>query len=526
MVKPYPFYKRNHPFSQSSFQVLGCKLIGLFLILLSTAGFAQQHDQSQEFVPIFNGKDLSGWHVSKTNHHGTMGNFFVEDGALVMKQYPYGQGGIILTDKKYRDFELSLEFKGYPGTNGGIFLRSSESGTAYQLELAGDGESGTGNLIGELLKTTTDARIEHIDKVWRKGDWNSFRIRMTGEIPKVSLWINGEHMWDAEGERNDLIGDVTEGMIAFQLHWSATLQPVPGGRCCDFSWRPDASHQFRNVKIKELKAADDLISRSLISAKQNHNQASNSLNMEFVRIEPGKMLVGKIEIECPSFPDTRAVPEEIKWTEEEFKRCREMAERDSRPGFWVTIDQPYFIGKFEVTQVQWEKIMGFNPSLFNTEKLGENTDHYPVENVTWEMVQDFLRKLNASDHIYSYRLPTEFEWEYAARAGNDQLLSWSETGKQAWIQQTEKGTTKPVGTKSPNPWGIFDMLGNVWEWVGDYYNDDVFADPVPPKEGEVHVLKGGSITSDVVNATYLYHGAGPGNGYDVGFRLVRETKKL
>ena len=203
-----------------------------------------------------------------------------------------------------------------------------------------------------------------------------------------------------------------------------------------------------------------------------------------------------------------------------------MAERDSKPGFWVNLDQPYSIGKYEVTQGQWQNVMGFNPSVFNTEKVGVSTDLHPVENVTWEMVQDFLKKLNTMDSIYSYRLPSEFEWEYAARAGNEELLSWSETGKQAWIQQTDKGTTKPVGTKSPNPWGIYDMLGNVWEWVEDYYNNEVLADPIPPKEAEVHVLKGGSITSDVTNATYLFHGAGPGNGYDVGFRLVREKKKL
>ncbi|HSF53657.1 MAG TPA: SUMF1/EgtB/PvdO family nonheme iron enzyme [Algoriphagus sp.] len=496
----------------------------VILLFISNIGFAQQVDEQQELVPIFNGKDLTGWHISKTNHHGTMGKFSVEDGALVMKQYPYGQGGIILTDKKYRDFELSLEFKGYPGTNGGIFLRSSESGSAYQLELAGDGEPGTGNLIGELQRTTANARIENIGEVWKMGEWNSFRIRMTGEIPKVSLWINGKHMWDAEGQRNDLIGDVTEGMIAFQLHWSATLQPIPGGRCCDYSWRPDASHQFRKVRVKELKPATATVSSATLFSQQSLSPELRSLDMEFLKIEPGKMLVGKIEIECPSFPDTRNVPDEIKWTEMEFKLCREMAERDSRPGFWISIDQPYFIGKYEVTQGQWKTIMSFNPSVFNAEKVGDDTDLHPVDNVTWEMVHVFLEKLNAMDSIYRYRLPTEFEWEYAARAGNDKLLSWSETTKQAWIQQTDKGTTKPVGTKQPNPWGLHDTLGNVWEWVEDYYNNDLFADPTPPEKGQVHVLKGGGITSDVTNATYLYHGAGPGNGYDVGFRLVREIR--
>ncbi|WP_373522309.1 DUF1080 domain-containing protein [Aquiflexum sp.] len=215
---------------------------------------AQKNYIQKEYVSIFNGKDLEGWHISKTNHHGTTGNFFVEDGAIVMKQFPYGQGGIILTDQKYQDFELYLEFKGHPGTNGGVFLRSSESGSAYQLELAGDGEMGTGNLFGEMLKTTINANIQNLEEVWKKGDWNSFRIRITGEIPKVSLWINGTHMWDADGKRNDLIADASDGMIALQLHWSSTLQSVPGGRCCDFSWRPDTSHSYKNIMIKELKS--------------------------------------------------------------------------------------------------------------------------------------------------------------------------------------------------------------------------------------------------------------------------------
>jgi hypothetical protein len=244
---------RKQHFSISSFGYFGRKIMVIFLLLIYHINFAQEIYAQNEFVSIFNGKDLDGWHISRTNHHGTIGNFYVEDGAIVMKQFPYGQGGIILTDQKYQDFELRLEFKGHPGTNGGIFLRSSESGSAYQLELAGDGEMGTGNLFGEMLKTTVNARVENIEEVWKKGDWNSFLIRITGEIPKVSLWLNGKHMWDTVGKKNDLIGDVPDGMIAFQLHWSATLQPIPGGRCCDFSWKPDASHAFRNIMVRELK---------------------------------------------------------------------------------------------------------------------------------------------------------------------------------------------------------------------------------------------------------------------------------
>jgi formylglycine-generating enzyme required for sulfatase activity len=250
----------------------------------------------------------------------------------------------------------------------------------------------------------------------------------------------------------------------------------------------------------------------------------NALGMEFVLIEAGSMVVGKIEIECPTGPDTREVNEEDRWTEEDFELCRELAKRDSRPGFLVTVDQPYYMGKYEVTQGQWEKVMGNNPSFFQGLQITGNPDLHPVENVTWEMAQEFIQRLNKLDTSAVYRLPKEFEWEYAARAGADSLLSWPETGKHAWIQKTDKGTTQAVGQMKPNAWGLYDMLGNVWEWVEDYYNDKVFAEPIPPTSGEIHVLRGGSFISDVTNATYFFHGGGPGNGYDVGFRIVKEVK--
>lgn len=253
MIKNLPLNLKTNYYTLIISRNLKGKILGLIIMTLSQIYFAQNIYAQDGFVSIFNGENLKGWHISKTNHHGTTGNFFVEDGAIIIKQYPYGQGGIILSDNKYQDFELSLEFKGHPGTNGGIFLRSSESGSAYQLELAGDGENGTGNLFGEMLRTTINAKVENIEEVWKKGDWNQIRIRLTGEVPKASLWINGVHLWDAEGKRNDLIGDAKEGMIAFQLHWSATLLPVPGGSCCDFSWKPDAAHAFRNIVIRELK---------------------------------------------------------------------------------------------------------------------------------------------------------------------------------------------------------------------------------------------------------------------------------
>lgn len=225
----------------------------LFLLMAGVSCLPSRNSQIPKgFTPLFNGEDLNGWHVSKTNHHGTTGNFLVEDGAIVMKQHPYGQGGILLTDKKYGDFELYFEYKGDPGTNGGVFLRSNESGSAYQLEMAGDGEAGTGNLMGEMLHTTTHAQATDLAKVWNKEGWNSFRLRIVGEKPHATLWVNGVQMWEVQAERNDLIADAAEGMIALQLHWSSTLLPVPGGSCCQYSWRPGAAHAYRNIAIKKL----------------------------------------------------------------------------------------------------------------------------------------------------------------------------------------------------------------------------------------------------------------------------------
>ena len=207
-------------------------------------------DGSSGSDPIFNGKDLDGWHVSRTSHQGTTGNFYVEDGAITLKQHPYGQGGVLLSNKKYKDFELYLEVKIDSFCNGGIFLRSTESGQAYQVELALPGANA--DLFGERLEIGLAGKASAIAKVWRPGEWNSFRVRMTGEVPRVILWVNNVQMWDVQQPKNDFIAGATEGMIGFQSHWSAQYLPTPGGFNMPGAWRPGAAHRFRNIRIKEL----------------------------------------------------------------------------------------------------------------------------------------------------------------------------------------------------------------------------------------------------------------------------------
>lgn len=251
---------------------------------------------------------------------------------------------------------------------------------------------------------------------------------------------------------------------------------------------------------------------------------TNSIGMEFVLIKPGSVVVGRYQPTVSAYVPPQAGPDgEVRKVlpPSAYIVAEKMAAAAAMPGFEVKLERPYYIGKYEVTQEQWEKVMGSNPSFFQGDKVAGDSRKHPVGNVTWEDAQAFIKKLNRLDKKHLYRLPTEFEWEYAARAGAKDDIPWAEARAMGVISDT---TTRQVGSKEPNAWGIYDMIGNVWEWVQDYYNEKIFADPVPPRSGKLYVLKGASFTGDAKNATYMTHAAGPGNGFDVGFRVVMEPR--
>jgi len=257
-------------------------------------------------------------------------------------------------------------------------------------------------------------------------------------------------------------------------------------------------------------------------------QVTNAIGMVFVLISPGTMRVGRFQPECPrpqpAGRNDPATDPRTRWNPDDHRRCEEMVKRDAMPGFTVRIPRSYYIGKYEVTQAQWKRVMGANPSQFQKGMANSNVDRHPVESVTWTDAQRFIRRLNEMDRSARYRLPTEFEWEYAARAGAKTEPSWDEIRESAWQSDVDLGSTHPVGGKKPNRWGLYDTLGNVWEWTADFYNEKLFADASPPRTGTTHVLKGGSFVSDVKNATWSTHAGGPGSGFDVGFRIVREVR--
>ena len=163
---------------------------------------------------------------------------------------------------------------------------------------------------------------------------------------------------------------------------------------------------------------------------------------------------------------------------------------DERPARRVTIRRGFYIGRYEITQAQWQVVMGTNPSNFKGEDL-------PVEQVSWMDAQMFVKKLNERNDPFTYRLPTEAEWEYACHAGMGSE-GMGALDVIAWYFNNSAGKTHPVGLKQPNAWGLYDTLGNVWEWVEDVYHESYRGAPVDGSawlaggDPKYRVMRGGS----------------------------------
>ncbi|GEM_PF-2666698 len=235
----------------------------------------------------------------------------------------------------------------------------------------------------------------------------------------------------------------------------------------------------------------------------------NALGMKFVYIPPGTFMMGSPESELRGRASFRLV----------YGQHR------------VTLTQGFYMQTTEVTQKQWRDVMGNNPSFFK-----ECGDDCPVEQVSWNDVQRFIEKLNldsarlpVGERSRTYRLPTEAEWEYAARAGSETYYCFgddaAELGEYAWYIENSGGKTHPVAQKQPNKWGLYDMHGNIWEWCqdwdGGYHSADV-TDPTGPHSGSYRVNRGGSWGEGAQNCRSAYRFMySPGSRLShFGFRLV------
>ena len=227
------------------------------------------------------------------------------------------------------------------------------------------------------------------------------------------------------------------------------------------------------------------------------NVVTNTIGLKLVAIEPGRFEMGDAQSGVASESPVRQVKV-----------------------------APFYIGQYEVTQAEWVAVMGKNPSQFKDPRK-------PVDQVTWTEVQEFIQRLNQKEQTDKYRLPTEAEWEYAARAGGSGAYGFEaedeDLSKYAWFGHVGNVGTRPVGKRQPNAWGLYDMYGNVWEWVEDCWHDDYQGAPTDAEawieEGNcgVRVLRGGGWNSERFYVRSQVRGSYPFDLNDVsnGFRLAK-----
>jgi formylglycine-generating enzyme required for sulfatase activity len=228
------------------------------------------------------------------------------------------------------------------------------------------------------------------------------------------------------------------------------------------------------------------------------NEFTNSIGMRFLYMPPGKFLMGSPEGEADR--------------------------NDDETLHEVTITMGFYIQETPVTQGQWQSLVGYNPSEFC-----EYTDEHPVEQVTWEECVDFANRLKSQEKGRIYRLPTEAEWEYACRAGTTGRYCFGDDeamlDEYGWFQDNADGHTHPVASKKPNPRGLYDMHGNVWEWCRDTFGDypeGPATDPLGALQGAYRTGRGGAWSDPAKACRSAYRsGSAPTNsGSDMGFRLA------
>jgi formylglycine-generating enzyme required for sulfatase activity len=243
-------------------------------------------------------------------------------------------------------------------------------------------------------------------------------------------------------------------------------------------------------------------------------ELTNSIGMKLVRVSKGTFKMGS--------------------PESDEGRCENEVQHQ------VTLTKDFYLGITEVTQAQYQKVMGENPSYFQGDKIKGDSSNHPVENVSWDDALAFCKGLsNLPEEKKAgrvYRLPTEAEWEYACRAGSKTAFSFGDEAKslseQGWFIANSNSQTHPVGSKQTNAWGLYDMHGNVWEWCSDRYGDypqGEVSDPTGPIEGSLRVIRGGSWYFEAASCKSAYRsGADPSYlcGSISGFRVALSSPEI
>jgi len=375
-------------------------------------------------------------------------------------------------------------------------LNSSDKKSVVEGETwdIGDGWALTAQSI-DARASPKQARL-----VLTKGNTNKTYVVTTGQIiTYVENSIFGESDVPIFVTYVDsMYAGATKDMMQLRYTWAIDPSGMMEIR------KGDILNNFEVVTIDNINKRIEVKPYIEPTASQNPSTPAtfaNSIGIEFVQIPAGEFDMGSPANEKERFSN-------------------------EDPVHHVKISKAFYMGKYEVTQKQWRDVMGNNPSNFNGDNL-------PVEQVSWNDVQAFVKKLNQNEGIDKYRLPSEAEWEYAARAGTTTRYSFgddeSKLGEYAWYDGNSGGTTHEVGQKKPNPWGLYDTHGNVWEWVQDIWHDSYNGAPTDGSawegDGSARVIRSGNYygvatwyqRSAVRNGDYPAR-SGPG----LGFRLLKD----
>ena len=253
----------------------------------------------------------------------------------------------------------------------------------------------------------------------------------------------------------------------------------------------------------------------LLLGRSRHTLPS-SRDVEYLDLGNARMTIARI----PAGNFSMGTDEVIK-ADDNWRPCSTCPARNDleRPAHQVTITKEFWMGQVPVTQRQWQAVMNNNPSY-----PSDLNPDAPVNLVSWEDTQKFIAKVNDLQRRWVVRLPTEAEWEYAARAGT-KPETYAPLNDIAWYKGNYTGTTHPVGKKLPNAFGLYDMLGNVWQWCNDWfgpYSSLRAVDPTGPSEGDRHPTRGGCFYCDPIHerAARRNRDVPSHTSRSIGFRIV------
>jgi formylglycine-generating enzyme required for sulfatase activity len=443
-------------------------------------------DRWTPWQDIFDGKTLDGWRQPSGDLFRG-GNADVQEHCMILQAEALGAGIVATRPVPTINYEVAIEAKRVTGWDFGstTFPIGHQVCTFYLGGNPNGDTVGLGRLDGlSYDNNATASRIE-----FQADRWYKIRLRVTAE--RIWAWIDDAEVVNVAVREHEFRTD-HPGMAPFGL----------------YAWNGKAA--IRSIRLRQLKAAATDASRVPPEPGDEPRLPESAARPKEIGID----LDGGVKLEMVLIPAGS------------FMMGSNLGHNE-KPVHKVRITRPFYLGKYLVTQEQWEAVMDSNPSRCKGPKN-------PVELVSWDDCQQFFDKLNAKSGPGGgkFQLPTEARWEYACQAGSTTRYCFGDDesglGEYAWYSGNSGGKTHPVGEKKPNAWGLYDMHGNVCQWCADWYDAAYYAgsptdDPTGPETGSARVIHGCcwySYAPDCRSANRYFEPPG-GRRDNVGFRVSR-----